>query len=127
MDFRPLLLWYAFLGGPVAWAVHIAARYPLVPTACKAGAVWILHVITAACLAVSVGAALSAVRVSRAVAPEAATAPRPPASRVRYMAWTGLGFSVLFGTAILLELLPALLQDPCADVRRSSWTGAEPG
>jgi hypothetical protein len=111
-----VLLWYAFLGPPVIWLVHIGARYPLVPTACAHDFPLALHVVTLATLAAMIGAAVAAGAILR----RARSSPNPEArvaKRARYMAVVGLALAVLFSIVIVAELLPALMQDPCVDVR----------
>lgn len=111
------LLWYAFLGAPVAWLVHIGARYPLVPTACAHDLMLVLHMITAVTLVLTLGAAVAAVVFVVRARPGPPSRQHPPSSRVRYMALVGLAFSLLFAAVIAAELLPSLMQDPCVHVR----------
>jgi hypothetical protein len=110
------LLWFAFLGPPLAWVAHIGARYPLVPTACALELPWVLHGITILTLSVTLGATLAAVSIWR----RARTSPTRSATvlRIRYMAVVGAMLGVLFAVVIVAELVPALIQDPCLDVRR---------
>jgi hypothetical protein len=111
-----VMLWFAFLGPPVAWIVHIGARYPLVPTACSHDFPLLLHFVTIATLAATVGSGIAAGVLYRRSQRAASTKERAVV-RLRYMAVGGLLLSVLFSTVILAELVPALMQDPCLDVR----------
>jgi hypothetical protein len=46
------LLWFAFIGPPVFWTVHLLASYPLVSVACRLESTLPLNLITAAMAAV---------------------------------------------------------------------------
>ena len=60
--------WFPLVGSIAAWAVHIVALASLVQSTCNtAGRDWLLHAITAACLAVAVAALVLAIRLSRRV------------------------------------------------------------
>jgi hypothetical protein len=106
----PALLWYAALGAPAAWGVHIGARYPLVPLACQGEMPWILHLVSASCLALALGATVAALHVRKRVQPRADTT----GNRIAYMANAGIVFGCLFALIIVAEVIPAFLQDPCA-------------
>jgi hypothetical protein len=113
---RRSVLWFAFLGPPLAWVVHIGARYPLVPTACALELPWVLHRITLATLAVTLAATLAAASIWRRA--RSASVRNATARRIHYMAVVGAMLGILFAIVILAELVPALIQDPCLDVRR---------
>lgn len=104
-------LWFAFLGGALAWAVHIGARYPLVEVACNSGlGVWVLHAVTALCL----GVALAAGVVSWRLCERLETADHfPLRRRSLFMARSGIFLSALFAFIIVLEAMPAFMVDPC--------------
>jgi hypothetical protein len=107
-------LWYAFLGAPTAWALHIGARYPLLPPACRADAVWLLHGVTVGCLLLALGSFAAAARVlARARTSETRGA---EAGRLALFAKAGVLFGVLFAGVIAAELLPTLVVDPCLGV-----------
>lgn len=109
-------LWYAFLGGPLAWAAHIGARYPLLPFACRADAVWLLHLVTAGCLVVALGSFGAAVKLIGAQ--RRASGAGAQRGRIDFFVEAGVVFALLFAAVIAAELLPALLADPCIGVRR---------
>ena len=109
---RPVL-WYAVLGGPLAWTAHLLSSYPLVPWACDAGSVLMLHAITAGAMAVALGAAVTgALALRRHPAGEGVSA-----GRARFMGRLGVLLGLLFAVAILAEGLPPLLSDPCLMAR----------
>lgn len=112
------LLWFAFLGPPIAWLVHIGARYPLVPIACAHDLPVVLHVVTVGTLTVAIGAGVAAVSLSRRARASSSSTRGSVPDRVRYMAGVGLVLAMLFSLVIVAELVPALMQDPCLDVRQ---------
>ena len=60
--------WFPLVASIAAWAVHIVALASLVQSTCNtSGREWVLHAITAACVAVAVVALLLAVRLARRV------------------------------------------------------------
>lgn len=114
------LLWFAFLGGPVAWSAHLLASYPLVPVACERASTLPLNLVTlATALVAAASAAAGAWGLRRLRAAEApggggglGDAPR----RARFMARFGLWSGVFFTFVILVEGLPPLLQHPCLSI-----------
>jgi len=117
-----VLVAYAIFGGPVAWFVHICARYPLVPLACARNEPWLLHVVTLGLSCVALGSVVTAVLLLRGrPAPDAAEV---GAGGVRALALVGLASSILFVLVIGAELLPALLQDPCLGVPTQEGAGS---
>jgi len=114
-------LWFAVLGAPVAWVVHLVSGYSLEewfacsPSNTAPGEVLGLSVntvaliITIACGLVAASAGLVAWRCWRRAADDGAAT----AQRVRWMAIVGLMNSGLYLLAILGGLGPALILDVC--------------
>lgn len=112
-------LWFALLGGPAAWTIHLLASYPLVLLACRLGTNLPLNLLTAATALLAAAAAAAGWRAWRKLGREGP----PPAGRAidratlvgraRFMAVAGAILSVFFTYVILVEGLPPLLQDPC--------------
>lgn len=50
-----LSLWTAVLGAPVLWLCHLQLSYMLVPWCCSSGKRWVLHVVSAVLLALTLG------------------------------------------------------------------------
>lgn len=100
-------LWFAALGSPIAWAVHLVVIYPLVPVACRAGGTLSIWIVSFACAAIAVasGAVAFRHRNHRGGAEE---------ERARFMARAGLAASVLFLAIIVAETVPVLFASPCA-------------
>lgn len=108
------LLWFGFLGGPIAWSARLLISYPLVPVACDLGSELILHAVTAvtALLAISAGAVSlwNQRRLGNATEADAgAEMSRWPIHFARAGAW----LSALFLLAILAEGMTVLLESPC--------------
>lgn len=108
------LLWYAVLGGPLAWTAHLLSSYPLVPWVCGGGSVLALHAITAVTMAIASGAAVTGALAVRRHPAERDVSGR----RSRFMGGVGLMLGLLFALAIATEGLPPLLTDPCLLINR---------
>lgn len=110
-------MWFALLGGPAAWSIHLLASYPLVPLACNTGTTAALNIVTAGTALIAAAAAGTGWwayrRARRAGAPNAPGAGDASESRPGFMGLLGLLVALLFTFAILIEGLPPLLVDPC--------------
>jgi hypothetical protein len=105
-------LWFAFLGAPIAWAIHLMAIYLLVPVACITGTTLALQVVNAGTLAAAVLAGVVGwLHVRRPEGDSERTR-----QRVRFMARAAIVFSVFFSLVIVAESLPSVLDDPCQHV-----------
>jgi hypothetical protein len=116
-------LWLGLLGAPSVWLVHILALWMIAEWGCLAGwahytilgvqAVTLLLVIaTCVALPLVIAAGLVAWRTWRRA--RASANDRGSENRSAYMGLGGIALSTLFGFAIILESLPALLLSPCA-------------
>jgi hypothetical protein len=122
---HPFLLWFGFLGGAAAWAVHLGVVYGLVEISCHsdrlaftilgiAASGFLSLLVTAVAALTAVSAAIIAFfsqprfleRVEEAGAPEAR-------GRGRFMAYTGMIMSGLFAVAILSGGLPFFFLRTC--------------
>jgi hypothetical protein len=108
-----VLLWLAFLAGPISWIVAELASYSLAPTACWSRQHLWLHLVPLATLSLAAGgAALARARALRepAGSTEAGDA---RSSRRRFMAtlafWACLGFALV----ILATEVPNLILGVC--------------
>ncbi len=122
---RSTLAWIGLAAAPLAWAVHMGARYPLVRLACDAGQTWLLHAVSLGC-ALAAGAGLaSAIVAARRARPADPTletdadvlGPSPPAGRrvalIGVLARAGIVTSLVFLGSIVAEAVPAFVHDPC--------------
>lgn len=108
-----LALWFAFLGGPVAWTVRLLASYPLVSVACRMGTTAPLNLITAATAAVGIAAVFTGLIAYRRVRRGGAAGLGDAYARARFMALGGVLISSIFTYSILAEGMAVLLHDPC--------------
>jgi hypothetical protein len=106
-------LWFAFLGGPVAWSAHLLASYPMVSVACAMGTSAPLHAITAITAALAAAAALTGFLAYRRVRRGGPAGAGDRYARARFMAIAGMVMAGFFTFVILVEGLPPALQDPC--------------
>lgn len=124
---RPAL-WFALLGGPIAWSAHLLASYPLVSVACQLQTTAPLNLVTAITAAIAAAAGITGAIAHRradaqadAQAGDGARADAGAAggdlgdavARARFMALAGMLAGALFTFVILVEGLPPLLHDPC--------------
>jgi hypothetical protein len=97
-------MWFAFLVGPIAWAVHETLSYAFVKLACGSGLLILEYVVTLLCVAVvAIGGYLS----------RGAILSRTPVTSAEFIYLSALVLNILFGFAIILEALPNLVVNPC--------------
>jgi hypothetical protein len=106
-------LWAGVVGPPLTWAIRIGAGYLLVPHACRAESLWLLHGLTLAALASCAAFAALAWRLRLRVDPDDGVPDDSSEPRVGFMARLGLLSSALFGAVIVAEGLANLFVDPC--------------
>lgn len=108
-----VLLWLAFLAGPLAWIVAELASYSLAPTACWSGRHLWLHLVPLATLPVAAGGAALAHARGRREPAGATESGGARSARRRFMAvlafWTCLGFALV----ILATEVPNLILRVC--------------
>lgn len=97
-------LWFALLGGPVAWALHLFVGYALVPVACRVQTVLPLVALTVAMGVVAIASAGVGWRL------------RDAPHTAGLMAKAGMGAGVLFLFVILAESAPFIVEDVCQEV-----------
>jgi hypothetical protein len=105
--------WTAVLGPPVVWAARFGAGYALVPHACTADALWLLHALTAGGLVSCAVLGLVSHRLARRLGEEDSAVAGTALARSAFMARLGILSSLLFGTVILAEGLANVFLDPC--------------
>lgn len=119
--------WYGFLGGGVAWVIHLALAYVLVEIACKSDrldvAWWGVPATTLLGLAITVWAALAALGAALTASARFAedgrfdpvddTGAHEVLGRRRFMAYVGIAMNGLFVIAILAGGLPFVFLRAC--------------
>ena len=110
-----VMLWFALLGGPLAWTAHLLTSYPLVSLACRLQTTLPLNLITAATALLSAAAAATGWRAWRRLPASGGARDRveDAGGRARFMAAAGAVLGAFFVYVIVVEGLPPLLQDPC--------------
>lgn len=95
-------LWSGILGGPIAWAINLQAKYALVPFVCHGGNAWVLPAIAAAMLLLCAGGFVFARRHHGDENP-----------RAHAMSVAGQMLSIFFAVAIIAAVIPQFYLRPC--------------
>ena len=114
-------LWFAVLGGPIAWLTQLVLAYSLeewfgcAPSTTEVGEVLGIGVRPAALL---ITAAMAAVALTAGILAWSCLRAAPGGGddgsrRVRWMAVAGLMNSVLYGLFIVVAIVPPLVLDVC--------------
>jgi hypothetical protein len=118
-----LLLWYAVLGGAVAWAVHLLAGWGVDELTCASGSERIgavpLRTVLGAAVVLPALATVGALLASTLLWRRTAHSPPPPdgaersVGRSRLLAVVGIWSNLLFLTIIVLGGVALLVLPPC--------------
>lgn len=100
-------LLFAVLGGQTAWLVDVFASWALVPVACNAEALWLLHLVAVAAGAVAAAALAMSISAARRLAGDTES------SRHRFMAGVGIGLNALALVVIAFMWVLLFFVDPC--------------
>jgi hypothetical protein len=116
-------LWFAFLGGAVAWKLQLMVNYALVPYACWHGLMVTIHIASAATFALALAAGIVGLSIWRAVGGY----PRDhggydrdvsaPLGRSRFLGATGAVMSFFFALVIFAQWVPGLFLSPCFGIQ----------
>lgn len=98
-------LWFGNLSGPIALIINFQLRYALVPYACESGNRWMLTAISFPLLFVALLGTLVSWR--------ALYAEDGDVMRIRFMALSGIGLSLLFALSIAAMMIPDFYFRPC--------------
>lgn len=109
----PLPLWTGILAGPMAWAFDLMASYAVVKWVCHTHNYAVLPLITAASLAMVIGAAAIAWTALTRTANDLPIDGGQPRQRARFMAILGLASSGVFALQILAGAIPHWVLDAC--------------
>jgi len=111
---RDVLLGLSVFAGPGAWAIDELASYSLAATACDLGTGWILHLVFAVTLLVSLGGAALAHGIGRGL-PTGSTAQGGLwASRARFMALAGRVLGLAFAVVLVAMEVPNWVLKVCS-------------
>lgn len=103
------VLWPAFLGPAVAWAVHLQGAFALAAWSTERRNMAPVHVLSAACLLVAVGGGFLAHRAWRTVGGWPMGTENPDTARVRYLTVLGMMTSALFVCVIIAQWIAAVM------------------
>jgi hypothetical protein len=106
-------LWTGVLLPPVAFLLNLEVAYALVPAACNARTVVLVHVVHLISLGLTVFAGVVAWRTWQR---SGATWPGSEGgrlSRTQFLAGMGILMGLTFGLVILAQWIPSFILDPC--------------
>lgn len=109
-----ILTWFATLGAPVAWILHLSLTYPLTAFLCENGWTYVLHIISAVTGLMAVAAGLVAYLRYRRLPEQEREGLSREGSRRGFMLYLGSLLSLLFLLGIILATIPILVLDPCS-------------
>lgn len=101
---RQLLLWFAALGGAVAWSLHLLLIYGFQSVACALGTALAIHLLTVALAAIAAASVYVSIGIWRDASGSAAR---------RWVGLASLLLNAIFLFSIVVQGLPALIVDPC--------------
>jgi hypothetical protein len=103
--------WAGLCLGAAAWAISLQTNYALVPVVCD-GKVLIVTLIAAGMTVVAIAGGVMSLLAARM--PVSADWNDAPGGLPRqFIAWVGVGASILFALAILNQLIATLIVDGC--------------
>ena len=108
------VLWFGFVGGPLAWYLHLNISYALVRLICATGDTLLLHLTTLATLALAVAALVVAWLSWRRLRQPEVTTGSGTLGRSRFLAVGGIALSGFFALILIAAWIPDFLIDPCA-------------
>ena len=106
-------VWFAFLGGPLAWVAHFLSIYASVSLACDAGADYMLYLTTVVAAPVAIFAGVVSWRLWHRPESELDEVDARFLRRTRFIGRSGFLMSAIFLLAILMEGASPLFLDPC--------------
>jgi hypothetical protein len=110
-----VVLWFAILAGPVAWAAHLTIEYFLVTVHCQlnGGSTSLyMDAVTAATVVLCVAGGLVGLLIWRQLSGEHGS----QVDRARFMAGAGVLLSLLFLVGIVLATVPVHALEACNEV-----------
>jgi hypothetical protein len=107
------LLWFAFLGGPIAWALGLGLDYTLARLACTQQNLLPLHGVSLATLGLAVFAGAVSWREWRRSGAGVPDESGGVLSRSRFMATVGILGGAYFSLIILAQWSAKLFLEPC--------------
>ncbi|HWS90259.1 MAG TPA: hypothetical protein VN282_25035 [Pyrinomonadaceae bacterium] len=109
----PGSLWAGILAGPLAALVQLQANYALVLWVCGTGRAWSLHAVSAAALAVAVGAGLLSRRNWRRAGADWDDGGAGVLPRSRFMAAVGMLLSAHSALVVVAQWIAVFVYSAC--------------
>jgi hypothetical protein len=106
-------LWTGVLVPPIAFLFNLEVAYAIVPAACSARTVVLVHAVHLVSLALTIFGGVVALRTWRS---SGATWPGGEGgriSRTQFMAGIGMLMGLMFAVVILAQWIPSFILDPC--------------
>jgi TRAP-type C4-dicarboxylate transport system permease small subunit len=108
-----LWLWAGLLIAPLAFLLHLQVNYTLVTKLCQSQHKIVLHLVTFAFLLIAAGGGFIAWRNWESAGRKWPEESGNITERSRFMAVVGLLISALIILALIAQLLPQFIYDPC--------------
>jgi TRAP-type C4-dicarboxylate transport system permease small subunit len=108
-----LWLWAGLLTAPLAFLLHLQVNYTLVTQLCQSEGKIVLHLVTLAFLLIAAGGGFIAWRNWETAGRKLPGDAESVTERSRFMAVIGLLVSVLIVLALIAQLIPQFIYDPC--------------
>ncbi len=113
-------IWFAFLGGALAWTVHFMGSYAIGETACKMDrsdsvflGINLMQILLSVLTLICAGVAIAAIKTSRSEQLSNEVPFRGDPSNARFIASTGGLTNLIFLLVILAEALPLAMLAVC--------------
>jgi ABC-type Fe3+-siderophore transport system permease subunit len=110
---RDLILWLAFLAGPVFWLISFQAKFSWTPITCATQSKVTVFLFSAIAFVLTAIAGLLAWRAWRSVGTEQPGERGRPIDRTRFMALGAVVFCAGFCVVIIAQAIPDLILGAC--------------
>jgi hypothetical protein len=108
-----LLLWFGFLGGAIAWLLHLFIGYLLVGYACHFGLTFLIHIVSVVLLGVSLLSGWVSYRSWQDLGRSTEDEGEGVIGRSRWMALSGMVAGGWFAVVIVAQWIPVFMLPPC--------------
>ena len=108
-----LWLWAGLLTAPLSFLLHLQVNYMLVTQLCQSEHKIVLHLVTLAFLLVAAGGGFIAWRNWESAGRKWPAEAGSVTERSRFMAVVGLLISLIIVLALIAQLIPQFIYDPC--------------
>jgi hypothetical protein len=112
-DWGLVLLWTSMLAGPAAWGLNLQVGYALVKWACSREAPYVLALVAAGALAITIAGLATGWSCLSKVRDSADEQGGREIDRSYFMAIVAIGLNALLGLHILTTAFPPFVLSPC--------------